>query len=230
MVAADFWRNLHREFKDLAHEEYTAVPDPAGNRRLRAYGEYKAEGSSASGCWRLSEGLSENFLSRFEDTATRAGVALEPPQGVEPLAFWLHRIFLHLLDSRRNDRSPLVVGRRDQGGIIRDVCETSSTYCLRLAKQALQTHPVQSARKPVRRHGRYATIDEALQKIAEMRPTSHAEAFRCLQGRAPLPYAEPFKTAQGWLTGFQRDQPRARAWLAKAWSRPELPPFRRGPK
>jgi hypothetical protein len=44
VVAADFWRNLHREFKDLAKkEECAVVPDPADSRRLRAYGEYEEE-------------------------------------------------------------------------------------------------------------------------------------------------------------------------------------------
>src|SRR5215510_5109029 len=77
VIVADFWRNLHKEFEDLAHEECAALPDPADNRRLRAYGVY-AKGSGIAS-WSLNEGLSENFLRRFEDVATRAGVALEPP-------------------------------------------------------------------------------------------------------------------------------------------------------
>lgn len=229
-IDADFWRLLHREFQDLAQEEYTAVPDPASDRRLRAYGEQERVGRRARRRWRLTEGLNENFLRRFEDAAMRGGVALGPPRGVEPLAFWLDGVFLYLLNSPRNDRGPLVVGREDQGGIIRDICETSATHCLQLAKQSPQTHRMESKRIPTRRYEHSVAIDTALQEIAQMRPKSHAEVFASLEGRAPLSRAEPFRTAKGWMTGFRRDPPRARSWLVKAWTRLGLPAFPRGPK
>jgi hypothetical protein len=41
------------------------------------------------------------------------------------------------LNELRTDRSPLVVGHRDKGGIIREVCEASATYCSRLGREAL---------------------------------------------------------------------------------------------
>ncbi len=89
---------------------------------------------------------------------------------------------------------------------------------------------VMEAGKPRRQHARYEAIDKELRKIAEMRPMSHEEVFRSLDGRAPIPFAEPFATVRGWSAGFQRDQAAARAWLSKAWSRLHLPPFPRGPK
>ncbi len=76
----DFWRNLNTEFTALAEEEWTSVPDPADNRRLRAYGNTDSEGNYAGG-WSLSEGPNENFRARFAETATRAGHALDPPPG-----------------------------------------------------------------------------------------------------------------------------------------------------
>ena len=85
VIGADFWRNLHKEFEDLAHEECAALPDPAHNRRLRAYGMY-AKGSAIAS-WSLNEGLSENFLRRFEDAATRAGGRPGDTFGREPPRF-----------------------------------------------------------------------------------------------------------------------------------------------
>src|SRR5580704_4761071 len=138
MQSGDFWRNLNTEFTALAEEEWTSVSDPADNRRLRAYGNIDSEGNYAGG-WSLSEGPNENFRARFAETATRAGHAPDPPQGTKGLDFWLHRLFLDLLelDELRTDRSPLAVGQRDKGGIIREVCEASATYCSRLRREAL---------------------------------------------------------------------------------------------
>jgi len=137
MQSGDFWRNLNTEFTALAEEEWTSVPNPADNRRLRAYGNTDGTGNYAGG-WSLSEGPNENFRARFAETATRAGHALDPPQGTKGLDFWLHRLFLDLLELNelRTDRSPLVVGQRDKGGIIREVCEASATYCSRLGREA----------------------------------------------------------------------------------------------
>jgi hypothetical protein len=69
--------------------------------------------------------------------------------------------------------------------------------------------------RPVRRHPRYTKIDEALQEIAESHPRTQEEVFRALEGRAGFPPAEPFETARGWIAGFRRDKPAARAWLSK---------------
>jgi hypothetical protein len=86
------------------------------------------------------------------------------------------------------------------------------------------------APKPVRRHPENIKIDDALRKIAEMHPKDHEEVFNYLDGRVRCPNAEPFRSAGGWSAGFQKDKAGARAWLSKAWSELNLPPFRRGPK
>jgi hypothetical protein len=82
----------------------------------------------------------------------------------------------------------------------------------------------------VRRHPRYTKIDEALQEIAESHPRTQEEVFRALEGRAGFPPAEPFETARGWIAGFRRDKPAARAWLSKRWAELNLPSLPRGPK
>ena len=84
--------------------------------------------------------------------------------------------------------------------------------------------------KPMARDPRYEAIDDQLRKIADTHPKGHAEVFDFLEKRVPIPSAEPFKSARGWLNGFRKDPEGARAWLSKAWSRLKLPPFPRGPK
>jgi hypothetical protein len=86
-------------------------------------------------------------------------------------------------------------------------------------------------RKRVRRNAKYEGIDEALRAIAEARPKSHEEVFRLLDDRkVAIPNRRPFKSAGGWLKGFQQNRHAASAWLSQGWGRLSLPSFARGPK
>lgn len=139
MADATFWRKLKKEFTDLAEEEHRAIPDPSDGRRLHAYGDYIRGRGDLVGRWQLNDGLSADFRILFEETATLAGSALDPPRGAKPLHFWLHRLFHQLLeiDELSNNRGHLV-GDRERGGIVRDVCTASAIYCSVLAKAALE--------------------------------------------------------------------------------------------
>jgi hypothetical protein len=88
------------------------------------------------------------------------------------------------------------------------------------------------ARPSTQRNPRYGAIDSALEKCSHARPRSHEEVFRCLDKRNNLamPNAEPFRSARGWLGGFQKDRARARGWLSKRWRLLKLPGFTPGPK
>lgn len=88
----------------------------------------------------------------------------------------------------------------------------------------------QKAQKPKKRDPKYAALDALLRQIAAAHPQSHEEVFRSLEGRIDIPNAQPFVGARGWLAGFKRNKADARAWLSRAWSRLNLPPFPRGPK
>jgi hypothetical protein len=90
--------------------------------------------------------------------------------------------------------------------------------------------PRGQAAKTAKRSKKYEAIDVALRSIAESRPTSHAEVFSALEGRAPVPNAKPFSSAGGWLSGYKRDHSAAHVWLSKAWSRLQLAAFAKGPK
>jgi hypothetical protein len=81
-----------------------------------------------------------------------------------------------------------------------------------------------------RRNPRYAKIDTVLRAISESHPKGHKDVFELLEGRVSVPDADPFRSARGWINGFNSDSAAARAWLSKAWKRLDLTPFPRGPK
>jgi hypothetical protein len=70
------------------------------------------------GCWFVSDSFTADFRASFDETAVRAGQALNPPRGAKPLEFWLHSLFQSLLkiDEAREDRGHLAVGDKDQPG------------------------------------------------------------------------------------------------------------------
>lgn len=85
-------------------------------------------------------------------------------------------------------------------------------------------------RRPPRRNPSYETIDRVLRDIAAAGPKSQLDVLRELDGRAPIPNAQPFREAGGWMAGFKQNRSAARVWLSRTWSRLGLPPFRMGPK
>jgi len=86
-------------------------------------------------------------------------------------------------------------------------------------------------KEPTRRNPRYKQIDAALKEISESRPRTQEEVFQSLDNRhVPLPPAEPFHSARGWMAGFRRDRSAARSWLSKRWSELNLTPLPKGPK
>src|SRR5579871_3248140 len=70
-------------------------------------------------------------------------------------------------------------------------------------------------RRPLRRRPIDENIDQQLREIAKVRQKSHREVFEMLEGRAPLPDCEPFRSAGGWWKGFRKQSARARSWLSK---------------
>jgi hypothetical protein len=100
-----------------------------------------------------------------------------------------------------------------------------------LPREAASTPVIRERREPTRRSPRYEAIDKELIAIAAARPKRHEEVFRSLDARRiKIPDAKPFKSAGGWIPGFEHDPARAHSWLSQAWSRLNLTPFPRGPK
>jgi hypothetical protein len=82
----------------------------------------------------LGDGVSDNFEARFRVLASRAGIALGCPKGTVQEDFWLHRLYLDMLE---NNSEQLFAASRE-GGIIVRVCVASATFCARLERQALE--------------------------------------------------------------------------------------------
>jgi len=117
-----------------------------------------------------------------------------------------------------SESEPTRPGRQDESTLIEEASPP-------------QVEAKREGKKPARRNERYEGIDQALRDFAAARPKNHGEVFRLLDDRkVAIPNREPFKTAGGWLKGFQQNPHAASVWLSQAWGRLGLPAFAPGPK
>lgn len=80
-------------------------------------------------------GVSENFRERVRLCVAEAGRALpDYPKGTGPEDFWLHRLWLDLLE---NNSDSLFCASKE-GGMILSVCVASATFCARLERKAIE--------------------------------------------------------------------------------------------
>jgi hypothetical protein len=154
---ADLWNDFYTEFSNLAKEEghNTRTQDDYltasctykrgavvwHERGKPEQGLHSLLKMPECGIWRVSSGVSENFQERFRTLATRAGLSLGCPEGSDPEDFWLHSLFQDLLE---NGSKYLFAAKRDEGGMIRNVCEASAAFCARLERKAVQKQGVRS--------------------------------------------------------------------------------------
>jgi len=89
-----------------------------------------------------------------------------------------------------------------------------------------------TTKKPGRRRTpKNEAIDAKLLEVEDARPKSYEELCRLLDREgAPIPDAEPFKSARGWLKGFYKNPAKARSWLSDRRRKLRLRPFAPGPK
>jgi hypothetical protein len=98
-------------------------------------------------------------------------------------------------------------------------------------QEAQEPKDSRKVKKPAKRNQKYEQIDKALREFSAAQPKNHEEVFRFLDDRkVAIPNRKPFKSAGGWLKGFQQNRYVARAWLSQEWGRLNLPTFPRGPK
>ena len=122
-----------KAIKNLQPSERPKAWKRAGDMMLTRLMELKEPSAGPQyGEWRLIGGPNENLRARFETLGADAGIALGSPPGTEPLDFWLHRLFLDLLEHKSSE---LFAARKDEGGFINRVCIASGTYCARLQKE-----------------------------------------------------------------------------------------------
>jgi hypothetical protein len=213
MADAAFWRKRKEEFRDLAKDEYLAVPDPADDRRLHAYGSKPSERGFDIYSWKLNEPFSADFRTAFEEAASLAGSALDPPQGAPLVEFWLHRLFQHLLaiDKAISDRGHLGIGGRGFG-VIRDVCTASAMYCSRLAQETLE-----SSRSVARRHRETGAVEDVRIRARQMlvEGATHRQVCERLK-EAPRPTHAEWRHLS-WDRAYKNERYRSAVckWLSR---------------
>jgi hypothetical protein len=213
MADAAFWRKRKEEFRELAKDEYIAVPDPADDRRLHAYASKLSERGFDIHSWKINEPFSADFRTSFEDAASLAGSALDPPQGAPLIEFWLHRLFQHLLaiDQAMPDRGHLGIGGRGVG-IIRDLCTASAMYCSWLAQETLE-----SSRSVARRHSETGAVEDVRIRARQMlvEGATHRQVCERLK-EAPRPTRAEWRHLS-WDRAYKNERYRSAVckWLSR---------------
>jgi hypothetical protein len=158
-TGASGWQGLYDGFMQLANEEERIERATPKDRLLRAYCDYKGHPevwaekgkpgqgpfcllkAPETGLWMISDGVSENFQARFRVLSVQAGLALGAPKGTDPEDFWLHRLYLDLLENN----SDQLFAASKEGGVILRVCVASATFCARLQRKILVAVPLVGA-------------------------------------------------------------------------------------
>jgi len=124
-------KKLQKEFEALMEEEDRVALQRVSSEPLYAFITYR-EPEELVGS-RLSD-TTEILLARFEALATEAGIALRPPSGTLPRAWWLHCLFLDLSENQSKH-----LRMYDKGnGCIERLSEASAIFCSRLNRRSLE--------------------------------------------------------------------------------------------
>jgi hypothetical protein len=125
------WKRFHDDFKALSEEEDEIVGQRRSCDFCHAYLTYPESGEFA--CW-VESYATEGLQARLELIATQAGIALGPPQGMTPLAHWIHSLSRDL----RASNSDHIRFFSETGAIIERLIEASADYCARLDRRSLE--------------------------------------------------------------------------------------------
>jgi hypothetical protein len=219
-VDGAFWRSLREDFESLQGHQFSLIWNSSPPLSFT--------GEPLDSHWSWLQFPDDSLKARLSAIALKGARAL----GYDSEEAWYDLlrtsgfVRFQLSGSTRQRRSDGVMVDSTSGQI-EDVVKESITLCHEL--EGTQSPSRLAGRQP-RRNPKYASIDDNLRKIAQSHPSSHKAVFQLLEGRARIPNAEPFRSAQGWCAGFAKNPVAARAWLSKQWARLKLPPFPRGPK
>jgi hypothetical protein len=143
----NIWRGFHDEFRGLAHEELAAAR--AGRRGHVLVANVSYEGPNDElGQWQVYGTRNERLRSAFDSISARAGLALQPPHGIDPRHYWLRHLFFNLLENRSKYVFQTAGNER---GTIQPVCAASAMFCNRLVAESVALIAVQArvvARRP----------------------------------------------------------------------------------
>ncbi len=138
------WSELRTKFADLAHQESEIFPTITDDYLLRAFLTYTV-GLGEFGRWSLI-GSAEGIREEFTLNATRAAIALGGPHNTDLLSYWLHCLFIDLLEHKSKH---LFCAERGKSGMIRTLLDASVIYCARLERIAVENdHRRKTASSP----------------------------------------------------------------------------------
>jgi hypothetical protein len=141
---ADLWRDVHDKFKLLTNEQRGMAEDEwlcvYRDRNPRETGPFILP---EMGPWKISKGPNHLFRKKFKALANRAGTMLGPRPGSsqdyfgspDPPAFWVECLYDYMLENA----SPLLFAPAQGRETMKNVCESSATYCASLEKKTLIT-------------------------------------------------------------------------------------------
>lgn len=173
-MEANGWDAFYDRFMQLAHEE-EAEADPKAilsasysySKHPEVYEKGKLEQgrhcllkAPGIGLWGIGAGVSENFQERFRALAARAGIALGCPKGTDAEDFWLHRLYLDLL----NNNSELLFAPFEKEGMILSVCAASATFCSRLERKGILCRTIQPQKSETQLTDRERRIWKVIQR------------------------------------------------------------------
>jgi hypothetical protein len=131
--SADFWRTRRSEFNNLSTRQIAALGTPPHPKWLSALCHFSKEALDRN---TRRGGFDGQFLSEFDEVATRAACALSLPKDVDPVKHWIYCLGLDLGKSADPAIRNQLMGELAWGGNIQGLLESSVGYCSRLAAAA----------------------------------------------------------------------------------------------
>jgi hypothetical protein len=123
----EIWRNYRNEFQLLSVDEQKMSLAGASHERFWTGGDFAGGFKAIAGNTRIAR--------HFEEIATRAGLDLICPKGIEPSSFWQACVFVYLQQSGAKEIF-LSGSSGDEGGCLLKPIEASEEVCSYLSKKA----------------------------------------------------------------------------------------------
>jgi hypothetical protein len=98
---AGIWRDLAYQFQQLVSKEQEVVQATGRPGLYLDACFYDHAEAPESDVWKLI-GMDEGFRVQFRALAKRGGMALNPPKGISPRDFWLHRLYQYLREEYKD--------------------------------------------------------------------------------------------------------------------------------
>ncbi|MDP8988617.1 MAG: hypothetical protein M3N41_00865 [Acidobacteriota bacterium] len=130
-------RKIQKEFESLLARQWSLLQKDTHPRWLKAYYSLNRN----IGRWRIEGGELDGILRGFRAVATRAGVALGCPVGVEPVDFWISYVL-----GQRSKLGMMICGD-ESAGCVQGLLEASRDCSSMIIEEAYRTRSTATASK-----------------------------------------------------------------------------------